>query len=166
MFNLRRSSTPQAISSALQNALTRQGAPSGLAPDSLQVLTTRGRYAGRSVRYFRVFDRLKASQRQLSILRFRDLDPHPELVVAGGHTEQSGAIALMGRMTPEGEAPSRERADRASHMDDEHLVFWDAAASHSYAVAAKQASNAECLRHARSKLEPEPGPRKSGVPFR
>jgi len=141
MFNLHRRSTTQAVSPALQDALTRQGAPLRLAPDSLHALTTRGRYAGRSVRFFRVFDRLKASQRQLSIRSFRDLDPHPELVVGAGHTEQNGAIVLMGRMTPEGEAPSRERADRAAHIDDEHLVFWDAAASRSSAAHLSEAAS-------------------------
>jgi hypothetical protein len=141
MFNVHRSSPAQAISPTLKHALTLVAAPSGVAPDSLRVLTTRGRYAGRNVRYFRVFDRLLASQRDLSIRGFRDLDPYPELVVGAGHTERDGAIAVTGRVAAaEGPAPLRERADRAVHQDDEHLVFWDAAASRSSAAHLSQAA--------------------------
>ena len=157
MLNLRRSSTAQSISPALQRALTGQGAPSGLAPKSLQVLTTQGRYSNRNVSYFRVFDQLQASQRDVSIRSFRDLDSHPELIIGSGHTEHNGAMALTGRAAiGEGPAPSRERADRAAHQDDEHLVFWDAAASRSSAARLSEAAASWLQAQSIQVVEPAP----------
>ena len=38
-------------------------------------------------------------------------------------------------------APARELADRAAHLDDEHLVFWNAAASKTSAAHLSEAAS-------------------------
>ena len=139
MFSFLRTASPREPSVALQHALTQQGLPHGLSVKRLRVLATQGKYAGRSVRYFRVFD--PAAQGQLSVEKFNDLDSHPELVVGSGHMEHGGAFALMERATATGSlTPTRERADRALHADDEHLVFWNAEASRSSAAHLSEAA--------------------------
>jgi hypothetical protein len=153
MFSFMRSTSPREPSVALQQALTQQGLPHGLSVKTLRVLATQGKYAGRPVRYFRVFD--PAARGQISVQAFSDLDSHPELVVGSGHMEQNGALSLAGPTTVTASlTPARERADRALHADDEHLVFWNAAASHSSAAHLSEAAATWHVARSRRAAEP------------
>lgn len=139
MFSFLRNPSPSEPSVALQRALTQQGLPLGLSAKTLRVLATQGKYAGRSVRYFRVFD--PAARGQISVQTFDDLNSHPELVVGSGHMEHNGALTLTERATVMTTlTPTRERADRALHADDEHLVFWNSEASRSSAAHLSEAA--------------------------
>jgi hypothetical protein len=139
MFDfLRNSSSPRRPSLALQHALTKQGLPVGLLANTLRVLTTRGRYAGRAVDFFRVFDPKGAE----SVRTFSDLERRPELVMGSGHLEQDGVVSLTERVGLKSTTiPTRELADRAVHTDDEHLVFWNAQASHTSAAHLSEAAS-------------------------
>jgi hypothetical protein len=149
MFSFLRNTSPHQPSVALQQALTQQGLPLGLPANTLRVLTAQGKYAGRAVRYFRVFDPHGAAQGNLTVRTFEDLDAHPELVLGSGHVEHDGALALTERATVmAAPTPNRERADRAAHPDDERLVFWNAEASRSSAAHLSEA--ASTWLHARS----------------
>jgi hypothetical protein len=53
------------------------------------------------------------------------------MLLAAGHVEHEGLVVVNRPMEPEGAAPTREPANRATHADDERLVFWDAAAARS-----------------------------------
>ena len=97
MFNFFRKSQPAHPSAALCEALVSQGFPSGLDPLSLRVVQRRGSYAGRSVRFFRVFDPVGTTERELVVRSYADLDSHPDLVLASGHFESDGAIVLSRR---------------------------------------------------------------------
>jgi hypothetical protein len=149
MFSFLRNSSPHQPSLALKHALTQQGLPAGLSVNTLRVLTARGSYAGRSVSYFRVFDEHGPAQGALSVRTFKDLDAHHELVVGSGHLEQDGAVYLTDiAPTTAMPTPTRERADRAAHPDDERLVFWNAEVSRSSAAQLSEA--AATWHHARS----------------
>jgi hypothetical protein len=152
MFSFLRDTSPHQPSLALQQALAHQGLPF---VNTLRVLSTPGSYAGRAVKYFRVFDTHGAAHDSLSIRAFRDLDSHPELVVGSGHVEHDGALALTERApaTP-GSTPTREPADRTAHPDDERLVFWNAEGSRSSAAQLSEA--AATWQHARSSQMEEP----------
>jgi hypothetical protein len=141
MFSFLRNTASQEPWPGLQRALTRQGLPVGVDPKALRVLTTQGSYAGRSVRFFRVFDTHLAVQRDVVVQTFKDLDAHTDLVIGSGHFENGGALSLTERVsaTP-APVPSRERADRSAHTDDEHLVFWNAEGSRSSAVHLSEAA--------------------------
>jgi hypothetical protein len=152
MFSFLRNSSPHQPSPALQRALTHQGLPSSRPANTLRVLTSEGKYAGRSVRYFRVFD---PAQGAASVHTFTDLDAHPEWVVGSGHMEHDGGVALRERATATATpTPTRERADRTAHADDEQLVFWNAEASRSSAVLLSAA--ATTWQNARSSRVAEP----------
>jgi hypothetical protein len=154
MLSFRRNAAWQEPSVALQQALVRQGLPFGTSVNTLRVLTSQGSYAGRSVRFFRAFDPHQAMQGDVSVRTFQDLDAHPELVVGSGHVEHGGVLSLTEHVTATGApTPNRERADRAAHTDDEHLVFWNGEASRSSAVHLSEA--AASWRAARSNQAPE-----------
>jgi hypothetical protein len=137
MFSFLRNVSPRRPSLALQQALTKQGLPVGLLVNTLSVLTVRGRYAGRAVDFFRVFNPQGAD----SVRTFNDLERRPELVVGSGHFEHDGVVSLTERIVLKSAAtPTRELADRAAHHDDEHLVFWNAQASHTSAAHLSEAA--------------------------
>jgi hypothetical protein len=142
MFSFLRNTSPQRPSLALQQALTKQGLPIGLLVNSLRVLTTRGRYAGRAVDFFRVFDPQSAAKGAVSVRSFNDLERHPELVMGAGHMEHDGVVSLTDGIALRSASamPPRELADRAAHLDDEHLVFWNAQASHTSAAHLSEAA--------------------------
>jgi hypothetical protein len=124
MLRFLRRTTAQPPTVAIRQALVHGGLPPGMDPATLAVIDRRGWYAGRGVHYFRVFDPIRAAERAIEVRRFADLDPHPDLVVASGHVEQQGAVVLTRRDTaPSVPAAARERADRATHGDDEKYVF-------------------------------------------
>jgi hypothetical protein len=55
---------------------------------------------------------------------FRDLDAHTDLVLRSGHVEREGAVVLTpGHAVARLPVPERQRADRATHADDEQYVF-------------------------------------------
>jgi len=129
MFNLLKKRGTQPPTPALREALVRDGLPAGVDPTTLGVLEERGRYAGRSVTYVRVFDAITATAAGLQPRAFGDLDQHPDLIMAIGHVEQNGAIVLT-RQPVQSENPlrPRDKADRAAHEDDERHVFPNASA--------------------------------------
>ena len=97
MFNLFRKSQPRQPTPALCQALLNQGLPPGMDPSTLHVIERRGSYSGRNVRYFRVFDGIRVTERALEVRRYADLDASPDLVLGSGHFETDGAVFLSKR---------------------------------------------------------------------
>ena len=124
MFRLFGRPHPHSPEASIVQALAGEGLPPAMDPATLTVVEERGSYAGRRVRYFRVFDPGRAAERSIQVRVLGDLDTHPELVVGSGHVEQDGTIVLSRR---DRQSPSttvtRSAADRAAHGDDEHFVF-------------------------------------------
>jgi hypothetical protein len=104
-------------------------AKGGLAPDidpaTLSVAEQSGSYSGREVTYFRVYDRLQAAERSLNVREYTDLDDHSELILASGHIEKNGALALSGRERPPAStvAFTRSKAVQGDHPDDDQIMF-------------------------------------------
>ena len=125
MFNWLRRRGTQHPGLALREALLKDGLPAGIDPATLGLLEEHGQYSGRRVTYVRVFDALRAAELGLQPRAFGDLDRHPELLMAAGHVEQNGTVVFT-RRPGESDAPlraPRDKADRASHADDERHVF-------------------------------------------
>jgi hypothetical protein len=124
MFGFNRKSGEQSSSTAILRALEGDGLPPGMdAASALGVVQSRGSYAGRSVTYFRAYDRARAAERGVDVHAFGDLDAHADLVLRIGHVEKDGAVVITWRApSPDAATPMRERADRALH-DDERWVF-------------------------------------------
>jgi hypothetical protein len=121
MFGKPRSSHP---TTALAQALVRDGLPPGMDPASLAVFEQSGSYSGRRVTYFRVVDPVRVAERAVNVRAFTDLDLHPELVLGSGHRERDGAIVLSRQNRPAASiASARAQANRSDHADDEHFVF-------------------------------------------
>ena len=111
---------------ALAQALTSDGLPPGMDVATLNVVEQPGSYSGRHVRYFRVFDPLRAAEQSVRVQTFADLDTHPEFVFGSGHIEKDGAVVMT--RTNRNHALSglaRGEADRTQHADDERFVFPD-----------------------------------------
>jgi hypothetical protein len=141
MFDFMRRSSPQSPTTAIRHALKEDGLFSaGGESVALSVVESRGRYAGRTVRYFRVFDPARTSTRGLNIRSYHDLSAHPSLLLRTGHVEADGSVIIDHRVpsldaaivpsldaaiVPSLDAaiPVRERADRSAHSDDERFVF-------------------------------------------
>jgi hypothetical protein len=141
MFDFMRRSSPQSPTTAIRHALKEDGLFSaGGESVALSVVESRGRYAGRTVRYFRVFDPARTSTRGLNIRSYQDLSAHPSLLLRTGHVEADGSVIIDHRVpsldaaivpsldaaiVPSLDAaiPVRERADRSAHSDDERFVF-------------------------------------------
>ena len=126
MFSfLRRSSfRSHELPTTLRLALVNDGLPPEIDLDALRLLEQHGSYSGRRVNFFRVFDPGRAAERGVHPRSFVDLDAHPELVLATGHIEHGGAVALIPRANSEAtQAPRRELADRRNHGDDDRVVF-------------------------------------------
>ena len=114
MFSFFRNTASSKSSLAIQHALVQQGLPFGMSVDTLRVLTRKGNYAGRSVRYFLAFDADQAAQGGLTPRKFDELDAHPDLVIGSGHVERDGAISLTRRQPPRSApSPRPTPADRA-----------------------------------------------------
>jgi len=133
MFDFMRRSSPQSPTTAIRHALKEDGFFSaGGESVALNVVESRGRYAGRTVRYFRVFDPARTGTRGLNIRSYQDLSAHQNLVLRTGHVEADGSVIIDHRVPSLDEAivpsldeaiPVRERADRSAHSDDERFVF-------------------------------------------
>ena len=130
MFSVFKRSHLQQPTATIARALAGQGLPPGMDPRTLRVLEQQGSYAGRRVKYFRVFDPLRATERAVQVRAFTDLDAHAELVLGSGHVERDGAVVLSRREPrPASTTYARREAVRAAHGDDEQFVFPDGSAS-------------------------------------
>jgi len=107
MFNF--FSRSEARYPTIRQALVNSGLSAAGDPNSIAVLEKHGQYVGRRVNFFRAFK-----------------PGHPDQLLGSGHVEHEGMVVVDSRPAPEGAVPARELADRASHADDERLVFWDA----------------------------------------
>jgi hypothetical protein len=93
----------------IREALVQSGLAAAADPNRIAVLEKYGQYSGRRVNFFRAFE-----------------PGHQDLLLRTGHVEREGLVVVDSRQQPEGAAPARELANRATHADDERLVFWDA----------------------------------------
>jgi len=125
MFDFMRRSSPRSPTTALRHALKEDGLFSaGGDSTALSMVESRGRYAGRTVRYFRVFDPARTSTRGLTIRSYQDLSAHPSLLLRTGHVEEDGSVIIDHRdPSLDAPIPIRERADRAAHPDDQRFIF-------------------------------------------
>jgi hypothetical protein len=141
MFDFMRRSSPRSPTTAIRHALKEDGLFSaGGDSTALSVVESSGRYAGREVRYFRVFDPARTSTRGLTIRSYQDLSAHPSLLLRTGHVEKDGSVIIDHRVPShvgedgpviidhrdpslDAPIPIRERADRAAHPDDQRFIF-------------------------------------------
>jgi hypothetical protein len=125
MFGFLRAPAPRSPSAAICRVIEQSGLPAWIGRSSmLRVVESRGRYAGRPVTFIRVFDPVRAAEREVVVQRFRDLDTQPSLVLWSGHVERDGLVALSRRSPgPDLRPSTRSHADRTAHADDAHLVF-------------------------------------------
>ena len=100
MFRLILKSQPHSPTRALADALISDGLPPGMQASRLSVVEQHGTYSGRRVSYFRVFDPIRAAERDLRIRRFTDLDRYPNLILGSGHLEDDGSVVLSKRGKP------------------------------------------------------------------
>jgi hypothetical protein len=110
MFNF--FNRPQLRYPTIRQALVEAGLSAAGDSARIAVLEKHGQYAGRRVNFFRAFEA-----------------GHQDLLLRSGHVEPEGNVIVDSVSEPEGATPVRERANRADHADDEHLVFWDADAA-------------------------------------
>jgi hypothetical protein len=142
MFGFPRGSASRPRSTGLRQALARDGLAPGVDAATIGVVETRGQYAGRRVTYFRVFDQTRAATQAVSVRAVADLDAHPDLVLRAGHVEQNGALVFTAQASAaNGPVPARQPADRAAHVDDAHLVFWDSEGSSTSAARLSRAAS-------------------------
>jgi hypothetical protein len=127
MFDFLRRSGMRSPSAALRRALAATNLPPGMDISALGVVESPGRYSGRKVTYFRVFDPQAAADRAIDVFNsntYKDLNAHLDLVPRAGFIERDGTVVVFsGPPALEGAAPLREQADRAAHADDERYVF-------------------------------------------
>jgi hypothetical protein len=112
MFNFFNRSRPRYPT--IRQALVQAGLSTADDPTRVAVLEKHGQFSGRRVNFFRAFE-----------------PGHQDLLLGSGHVEHEGLVVVNRQSEPEGAAPAREPANRATHADDERLVFWDAAAARS-----------------------------------
>ena len=84
----------------------------------------RGRYAARTVCYFRVFDPARTSERGLAIRAYRDLSAHPDMLLRTGHIEQDGSVVIDHRVRSlDAAIRMQELEDRSAHAGNERFIF-------------------------------------------
>ena len=93
----------------IRQALVQAGLSAAGNPSRVTVLEKHGQYAGRRVNFFSAFE-----------------PGHQDLLLGSGHVEREGLVVVNSRPELERAAPARHPANRATHADDERLVFWDA----------------------------------------
>lgn len=123
MFDFLKRSGVEAPSQDIRRTLELQGLPPDTDMAAVRVVESRGRYSDRKVTFVRVFSTVQTAAAGVPVHGFHDLDAHPNLVLRAGHVEQDGTLVLAtpaSTVTPP--TPSRERADRAAHADDEAFV--------------------------------------------
>ena len=129
MFNFFNRSQPRYPT--IRQALVQAGLSTATDPSRIAILEKHGQYSGRRVNFFRAFE-----------------PGHQDVLLGSGHVEQEGLVMVDRQPEREDAAPVREPANRASHADDERLVFWDAGAARS--SEAKLSAPAATWQHARS----------------
>ena len=112
MFNF--FSRPRRRNPSIREALVQSGLTAASDPQRIALLERHGQYAGRGVNFFRAFK-----------------PGYKDVLLGSGHVEHGGLVMVDSRPEPEGAVPTRAPANRASHADDERLVFWDAARARS-----------------------------------
>jgi hypothetical protein len=118
VFGFLRKPGARSPSTAIRRAIEADGLPLGIdRPSALAVVEQRGQYDGRSVTHIRIFEPAWAQALGVDVRAFRDLDPHPDLVLKSGHVERDGGVIITAR-APESETGSpvlqaAERDDRA-----------------------------------------------------
>src|SRR5919201_5560104 len=100
---------PQRPYPTIRQALVLSGLAEAADPTRVALFEKHGTYAGRRVNVFQAFQ-----------------PGHQDLLLRSGHVEHDGAVVVDNQPAQEGAVPVRELANRASHADDERLVFWDA----------------------------------------
>src|SRR5689334_2664130 len=93
----------------IREALVQSGVADAADPARVGVSEKHGNYAGRRVNFFQAYE-----------------TGHPDRPLGSGHVEQEGAVVVNNQPGQAAAAPLRELANRATHTDDERLVFWDA----------------------------------------
>ena len=81
------------LSEKVQRHLVKERGLSDEAAASLRMMEQHGRYSGRKVTYFRVFDPAAVQAAGVDLRRFGDLDTGRE-VLHSGHVESDGQIVL------------------------------------------------------------------------
>ncbi|UCB43239.1 MAG: hypothetical protein JSV77_00915 [Dehalococcoidales bacterium] len=61
---------------------------------SLQCVTISGSFGGYNVSIIRIFDRIEAARRELTVRSYHDLDEYPELIVFEGYVFKNGPVHL------------------------------------------------------------------------
>ena len=140
MFAFLRRSGGQGTSGAIVRALQADSLAQLTDVSALTVVESAGSYSGRRVTFFHVLDPSRAAGQAAGgrkRLTYRDAASHPDLVLRSGHLERDGTVVLYqvreaveagangGTAMPQDTVPSRERANRAAHSDDEHVIFPD-----------------------------------------
>jgi hypothetical protein len=98
----------------IRQALVQSGLVEAADPTRVALFEKHGNYAGRRVNFFQAFE-----------------PGHQDVLLGSGHVEREGMVVVDDRPVPEGAVPARELANRATHADDERLVFWDVEAARS-----------------------------------
>jgi len=86
--------TARLLSATMTDTLSKERGLSIDGGAALRVLERRGRYSGRSVTYFRVFDPVAVQAAGGTARRYADLDPLTALYT--GHTEHDGVVVVNG----------------------------------------------------------------------
>jgi hypothetical protein len=124
MFDFFRRPDPRPLSDTIRRAIQSESVtgPHG-DPSTLRMVELSGRYAGRKVTFFRIFDSTTAAQRSLNIRRYKEFDVFPGLVLRSGHLESDGTVVLARPAVDQAaRTPARSAADRTMHLDDAHIV--------------------------------------------
>ena len=100
---------PQRHYPTIRQALVQSGLAEAADPTRVALFEKHGNYAGRRVNFFQAFD---PGQR--------------DVLLGSGHVEHDGAVVVDNQPVQNGAVAVREPANRATHADDERLVFWDA----------------------------------------
>src|ERR1051326_3726827 len=122
---------PQLRYPTIRQALVEAGLSAAGDSERVVVVEKHGQYAGRRVNFFRAFE-----------------PGHEDWLLGSGHVEPEGMVIVDSRREAEGAAPVRQPAIPADHVDDEHLIFWDADAA--TASVARLSAPAATWLHARS----------------
>jgi len=124
MFGLFRRPAPRPLTPAIEYAIEKDGlTPDVSNPSLLRMVESNGRYSGRKVTYFRVFDPTSSAQRALGIQRYQDFDVFTGRILRSGHVERDGTVVLTGPVIVRpAETPIRTQADRTEHANDAHIV--------------------------------------------
>src|SRR5688572_1114603 len=116
MFDFLRRSSLRGPSAAMCRALEASEFPPGTDIAALGVVETSGKYSGRPVTFFRVFDPKRAAARAVDVFTsytYQDLNAHLDLVLRAGFIERDGTVVRFSQ-PPAWDAPipSRAGADR------------------------------------------------------